>query len=278
MAATTNHASAAAVAVGESSLIGQLQYSDTFTIGAGGATAERQGYAAQTFPLPAGVDAVENNYGNPARVWGAGPFSIATDAANFPTASAPFPGTSGAGSDTGFTQRGGNGDWSIEYGLSSVFLIQFDYIQQPDRVDVSIGTSGGNIGGAGNLSIFIRTTSHPNFPEVGIYNGTVGEFNTGLTSGIAAANEWNNYAIRVDIPGQKIEVYTNEVSRGIIDIATLNGGAYVPFLDNSFVGIGGAGNDRQWSDNFQVGLPVPEPGVAGFLALSGLAWLRRRRG
>jgi len=268
---------AAGVSVGGSSLIGQLQYSDTFTIGAGAATAARQAYAPQTYPLPAGVDAVENTHGNPAQAWGSGPFSIATDAAQFPTAAAPYPGNSGAGSDTGFTQRGGGGDWSIAYGLSSEFIIQFDYVQQPDRVDVSIGSTGGNIFGGGNLSLFFRTTGHPTLPEIGIFNAGVGEFNTGLASGIAASDQWNNYAIRVDIPGQAIEVFTNEVSRGVIDLATLNGGLYAPFLNNAFVGIGGAGNDRQWSDNFQVGLPVPEPGTVALAALAGLGVLGRRR-
>lgn len=277
VAGAQNSASAAAVAVGSSSLIGQLQYSDSFTIGAGAATPERQAYAAQTYPLPAGVDAVENSHGNPAQAWGTGPFSIATDASNFPTGGAPYPGTSGAGSATGFTQRGGGGDWSIAYGLSSEFIIQFDYIQQPDRVDVSIGSSGSDIFGPGNLSIFIRTTAHPSFPEIGIYNVGVGEFNTGLTSGIGSANEWNNYAIRVDVAGREIEVFTNEVSRGVIDLSSLNGGAYAPFLNNAFVGIGGNGNDRQWSDNFQVGLPVPEPGTGLLGALAGFSLLRRRR-
>lgn len=277
LAGMSSPLSAAGVLVGGSSLIGQLQYSDSFTIGAGAATPERLAYAPQTYPLPAGVDVVENNHGNPVQAWGSGPFSIATDAAHFPTAAAPYPGSSGAGSDTGFTQRGGSGDWSIAYGLSSEFIIQFDYVQQPDRVDVSIGSSGGNIFGAGNLSLFFRTTGHPTFPEIGIYNVGVGEFNTGLTSGIASSDQWNNYAIRVDIPGREIEVFTNEVSRGVIDLGTLNGGLYAPFLNNAFVGIGGAGNDRQWSDNFQVGLPVPEPGAAALAVLGGLGLLRRRR-
>ena len=277
LAGMSSPLSAAGVLVGGSSLIGQLQYSDSFTIGAGAATPERQAYAPQTYPLPAGVDVVENNHGHPVQAWGSGPFSIATDAAHFPTAAAPYPGSSGAGSDTGFTQRGGSGDWSIAYGLSSEFIIQFDYVQQPDRVDVSIGSSGSNIFGAGNLSLFFRTTGHPTFPEIGIYNVGVGEFNTGLTSGIASSDQWNNYAIRVDIPGREIEVFTNEVSRGVIDLGTLNGGLYAPFLNNAFVGIGGAGNDRQWSDNFQVGLPVPEPGAAALAVLGGLGLLRRRR-
>jgi len=277
VAASLQPAIAAGVSVGQSSLIGQLHYSDSFTIGAGAVTPERQAYAAQTYPMPEGVDAVENLHGNPAQVWGSGPFSIATDASNFPTAGAPYPGTSGAGSDTGFTQRGGGGDWSIPYGLSSVFIIQFDYVQQPDRVDVSIGSTGGNIFGEGNLSFFIRTTDHPMHPEIGIFNAGVGESNTGLTSGIAAADEWNNYALRVDIPAQEIEIFTNEVSRGVLNLGTFNGGAYAPFLNSAFVGIGGAGNDRQWSDNFQVGLPIPEPGTAFLAAVAVVTMARRRR-
>ena len=272
----TPAAHAAGVSVGSSTLIAALQYSDSFTIGAGATVPARTGYGAQTFPLPAGVDAVENTYGNPAAAWGNLPFSIATDASNFPTGGSPYPGGSGAGSATGFTQRGGGGDWSIPYDLSNDFVIQFDYVQQTDRVDISIGTTGSNIFGAGNLNIFIRTTAHPLFPEIGIFNPGVGEFNTGLTSGIGSANQWNNYALRVNIPAQTLEVFTNETSRGVINLATLNGGAYAPFLSNDFVGIGGAGNDRQWSDNFQVGAPVPEPTS---FALAGLAagGLRRRR-
>jgi hypothetical protein len=223
------------------------------------------------------VDAVENTYGNPAAAWGNLPFSIATDASNFPTGGSPYPGGSGAGSATGFTQRGGGGDWSIPYDLSNDFVIQFDYVQQTDRVDISIGTTGSNIFGAGNLNIFIRTTADPLFPEIGIFNPGVGEFNTGLTSGIGSANQWNNYALRVNIPAQTLEVFTNETSRGVINLATLNGGAYAPFLSNDFVGIGGSGNDRQWSDNFQVGLPVPEPGSTLLAGFAGLGLLLRRR-
>src|SRR5688572_361268 len=98
----------AAISVGSSSLIGTLHYSDTFTIGAGATVPARVGYPPQTFPLPAGVGAVENNYGNPDRTWGDGgasQWSIATDASNFPTGASPYPGTSGAGSAAGFTQR-----------------------------------------------------------------------------------------------------------------------------------------------------------------------------
>jgi len=207
---------------------------------------------------------VENAYGNAEQAWGSGPFSIATDAANLPTGAAPYPGTSGAGSDTGFTQRGRGGYWSLPYGLSEDFIVQFDYVQQPDRVDVTIGSGAGGIGDAGNISLFFRTTGSA-LAQVGIYNSGVGEFDTGLTTAIPAANEWNNYAIRVNLAARTIEVFTREVSRGVLDLNTLRDGAYAPFLSNAFVGIGGAGNDRQWSDNFQVGLAEPSAPPAPFV-------------
>jgi hypothetical protein len=249
------------VAVGKSKVIRQLQYSDSFTIGGGAVSAERQGYGAQTYPLSFGVDLVESSYGNPEQSWGVGPFSIATDAANFPTAVAPYPGTSGAGSDTGFTQRGGGGDWSLPYGLSDDFVVQFDYVQQPDRVDVTFGGGGGGIGDPGNISLFFRTSGHA-LPQVGLYSPGVGEFDTGLTTAIAAPNTWNNYAIRVSLVDRTIEVFTHQVSRGVIDLKSVRDGAYAGLMANDFVGIGGSGNDRQWSDNFQVGLAVAAPVVA----------------
>ena len=265
----------AAVTVGSSSLIGQLDYSDTFTIGAGASSAARQGYAAQAFPLPTGVEAVENNHGNPPQNWPSNAWSIATDAANNPGGFG-YPGGSGAGTADGFTQRGGGGDWSIPYGLRDTFVVQSDFVQLSDRVDFTVGAVPGNIFGAGNISIFFRTTGHPSFPEIGIFNGAL-ETDTGLTSGIPAANAWENYALLVDIPNDTIEVFVNETSRGTIDLATVGGGAYAGILNNSFVGIGGAGDDRLWSDNFQVGAVIPEPSSALLLGITGLALGMRRR-
>ncbi len=264
-----------AVTVGSSTLIGQLDYSDTFTIGAGGTTAARQGYGAQTYPLPAGVEAIENFYTNASVSWPVDAWSIATDGAVNPGATG-YPGGSSAGSADGFTQRGGGGDWSIPYGLRSVFVVQTDFVQMSDRVDITIGSTPGNIFGGGNISIFFRQTGHP-IGEIGVFNGSLETIVPGLSSGISAANTWQNYALRVDVPNQSIEVFVNETSRGTINLATIGGGAYAGILNNAFVGVGGAGNDRLWSDNFQVGAPIPEPSAAILLGLAGLVGLRRKR-
>ena len=220
--------------------------------------AGRQSYTAQGFPLPFGVEVVEDAHGNTAASWPNDGWSIATDTEINPGATG-YPGTSGAGSDTGITQRGGGGDWSILYGLRDVFVVQSDFIQLDDRVDITIGQTPGNIFGAGNLSIFFRKTAHPNYPEIGIFNGSL-ESDTGLRSGIAETRQWFNYALLVNVPNETIEVFVNEGSRGTIDLKTVGGGAYAGILTNNYVGIGGAGNDRLWSDNFQVGAPgAPAP-------------------
>ena len=267
--------SQAAVTVGSSSLIGQLDYSDTFTIGAGAGSAARQAYAAQGFPLPAGVEVIENSHGNAGVSWPTNAWSIATDTAINPGGFG-YPGSSGGGSDTGITQRGGGGDWSIPYGLRNEFVVQSDFIQLPDRVDFTIGAVPGNIFGAGNISVFFRTTNHPSWPEIGIYNPGIGERDSGLTSGIAADNLWQNYAVHVDVPNQVLAFYVNEEPRGSVDLTTFESGAFAGILNNAFVGIGGAGADRLWSDNFQVGGVIPEPSTV-LLGLLGLGLVARRR-
>ena len=244
---------AVGVEVGSSTLIGELDYSDTFTIGAMSPTVARQSYPAQGFPLPFGVEVVEDAHGNAPANWPSDGWSIATDTAVNPGVTG-YQGTSGAGSDTGMTQRGGGGDWSIPYGLRDVFVVQSDSVQLDDRVDFTIGQTPGNIFGAGNISIFFRKTAHPSFPEIGIFNGAL-ESDTGLESGIGGTKVWFNYALLVDVPNETIEVFVNEESRGVIDLTTVGGGAYAGILNNAFVGIGGAGNDRLWSDNFQIGAP-----------------------
>ena len=248
------------IAVGDSTLIGELDYSDSFTIGENALSDSRKAYAPQAFPLPAGVEVIENSYGNPAVSWPFNAWSIATDAAVNPGGFGYF-GGNGSGSDSGMTQRGGGGDWSIPYGIRNNFVIQSDFVQLPDRVDFTIGGTPNTIGGADNLNVFFRQTGTSPWFEIGIYNSTIGEKDTGLNSDIAVRNGaintgWNNYALLVDVDNETIEPFVNEQSKGVIDLKVIHGGAYAGILNNSFIGIGGAGSDRLWSDNFQVGSSV----------------------
>lgn len=262
---------AAGISVGNSSLIDTLHYSDTYTLTANGGAAGRPD---NVYPVGSPGINVENSYGNPAQAWQNGLWSLNTDASMFPGSS--YPGNSGAGSATGATQTGGGWDGSFTYGISSSFVIQFDSVQAIDRVNVFTGSSG-NIGGG--MAIFFRHTAHPVFPEIGIYNG-VTEFNTGFTSGIPAAGGWHNYA--VEFTSTTVEFFVDEVSRGTLDLTTFNGGSFLGY-SNAWVGAGNtgattsAGFPISWSDNFQVGAPVPEPTSFALAGLAAVGLLSRRR-
>lgn len=282
---TLSEADAAGVAVGNSNLIGQLDYSDTFT-GTDAGGAPNRPYIAAVQPEAAYV--VESTYGNPAVSFqiGAG-FSFAGDVAgralvdgvpNYPFGLAPN--ASGAGSDTGITQTGGGVDYGLNYGLRDRYVVQVDAVQVGDRIDISSGAAVG-IFAPNSLSVFFRGDGSGN---ASLFNGAVDTAIQGIiptfNTGIAGAGQWYNYAVRYDIPGREIELFVNENSVGVIDLTTFAGGIYQNF-SNAVVGAGAGlagGENRTWTDNFQVGSVIPEPGSA-VLALFGLltlAAVRRR--
>lgn len=274
MVCAANYANAAAVAVGSSTLIQNLHFSDTFTTTANGGLADRN---TTVYPVPAAGLVVESSHGNPSQSWSTNRWSIDTDASvNDPLG--VFVG-SGGGSATGMTQTGGGVDYGIEYGLSSHFLVQFDAFQPTDRIDITAGSSRDNI--SSGLAVFFRTTGNAN-GEIGIYNPGVTvplESTTGFTTGIANINEWHNYAVRFNTANDEIEFFVDEVSRGMLDLTLYDGGKYSGLASNAAVSVGGTptSGNRFWSDNFQIGTPVPEPSGAALIGLAGLALLRRRR-
>ena len=246
------------VAVGNSTLIDGLDYSDSFTLTAKGGNPGRFSTANPNI-APPGRD-VEDSYGNAPQEWTNNQWSLSYDPDAWSTATSPYPGPSGAGSDTGITQRGGGGDWGIEYGLRHDFVVQTDFVQTTDRVDITAGSARNTVGSANGLSVFFRTTGHAMDPEIGLYASAIGERDTGLTSGIAAAGEWHNYAVRFNQVSRELEVFVDQVSRGVIDIDTVAGGAFSSYaLSNQAVSIGGVGGDRTWCDNVQVGDSLGEP-------------------
>jgi PEP-CTERM motif len=292
----------AGVAVGSSSLIQALDYSDTFTFGSG-ASGTRNGvaYNAGAFPITdAPRLALESNYGNTARSWTGSLWSLNNDA-NFLNGTIVYPGGSGAGSVSGFTQTGGGVDFGIEYDLRNDFVVQFDAVQVSDRIDITIGNfrdamPGMPSAGANGLSIFFRTNGFTNLgspAEVGIWNPAIGEalttFDTGL-SGVDLA-EWHNYAVRFNLNTLELAIFVDEIALGVIDLNTFGGpkwgggvvapGAYASVVNaatNDAVSVGASGGNRVWTDNFQVGQAVPEPGSAAMLMLGlGALGLRRRR-
>jgi hypothetical protein len=236
------------VEVASSTLIGALHYSDSFTITSEGGIAGRPGAGAFPVGLP-GIN-LEGVHGNTARSWTDARWSIAEDGTvNDP---ATVYNGSGAGSATGMTQTGGGVDYGLAYGISDHFIVQFDSVQVPDRVNITASDTLDSI--AGGLAVFFRTSGTGN-PEIGLYNGSA-EIDSGLSSGIAFKNEWHNYAVRFDIPNSLIEVYVDEVSLGVVDLAALNGGSHNT-ASNGFVNVGNTATDgaRAWTDNVQIGAP-----------------------
>lgn len=255
------------VTVGNSSLITNLDYADTFTGTDVGGEPGRPYIAALQPPQAYNV---ESDFGNPSRRWSrnnsttSGNFSIASDlgAGNpgFVNGAPPYPGnpgvnsnTSGSGSDGGFTQTGGENDYGIAYGLRDHYVVQFDAVQAIDRVNITSGATPGNIFTSDQLAVFFRGNGTG---QVSLFNGVdtavpLAIVNTGITG----SGEWHNYAVRYDRVGKEVEIFVDEVSRGTVDLTTFAGGAYQNF-SNASVSVGantGGGGNRVWTDNAQVG-------------------------
>lgn len=262
----------AGVSVGSSSLISVLDYSDTFTQTEQGGRPDRPSTPAAQ-PAPAYV--VENTYGKPSISFGpVGAFSFASDGAGLVDGTPKYPGGSGAGSILGITQTGGGVDYGLPYGLRGSYVVQVDAVQVGDRIDISSGASIGIFGG-NSLSVFFRGTGG----GASLFNGTTDTAIPGINTGITAG-QWYNYAVHYDMDGKRLELYVNQSSVGVVDLNTFAGGIYANF-SNAFVGAGAGlagGEDRTWTDNFQVGAPVPEASGA-LLTLAGFAavCLRRKR-
>ena len=279
--AATSAAHAAGVSVGSSTLIGQLQYSDTFTVG-----------------TPARPDGLYNNngsggynietvYSTPAATWT--PFYNFSFNSGAGSTCCGYPantGSANAGADaaTGLAQSGG-GDFGLLYGLNSSYTIQADAIVPGDRFDISSASVPGDFFAADSLSVFFRNDGNA-LPSIGIFNPAVGEVLVPGTTGIALGDRtWHNFAVSFDQTARTVKIYVDQSLRASLDLTTFGGvnlggtpvapGSYQNW-SNAAVGMGGAGGVF-WADNFQVGAPIPEPATGGLAALASLALLRRRR-
>ncbi len=269
-------AQAVTVIAGSSALIGTYDYTDTFDGFLDGGSNPARLYIAAVQAAPAYV--VQNTYGHPSVNFesrtrpgtGIGEFSFTNGNAvtgGFVAGSTPYPGNE-PGNSTGFTQTGAGGDWGVPYGFRTQYVVQFDAVSSEDRIDI---TSGAGIGYSASsaVSVFFRATG-----GIDIFSGGL-QTATGLNSGTTAAGQWHNYAVSFDTVAKTLNIYVDQVSRGTVDLNTFAAGAYSAGFSNAFVSVGGNGN-RIWTDNFQVGAMVPEPGSA-LLGVSALGFLTLRR-
>jgi hypothetical protein len=312
------------VVIGQSSLIGTLDYSDDMT----GTSTTNAPRWYQGGLRPQEAYNVQNVYGNTPQQFtqtrddgGVSPprpnMSFAADNGGTSgpglsngNANQLYPGTSGAGSSNGFTQAGvgtaATFDYGIPYldssGFSSLrhrFVVQFDAIQTPGQVHVNVGPAAGSIVQRDSLTIAFNgdnaaDAARANKVSLITYTTTDGLTFTpvetvvpGITTGLAGSRQWHNYAAKFDADANKVEIYLDEQSLGVVDLTTFAGGAYAGFSTDAInvgasAGTGtastGAGN-RVWTDNVQVGsVAVPEPMAAGFVGIGCLATLLRRRG
>jgi hypothetical protein len=242
-------------AVGAPSLIGVVDYSDTFTVTN---PPRRDGLYNDN---SGGAYGVEDAHGNPPATW--------TPTANFSfntAASTTGPNISGAatgndGAATGLAQSGG-GDFSIAYALRESYVVSVDAILPLDRLDISsFASAGATIASANGLTVFFRSDSAAGTnPGIGLYNGTTETAVTdstgaAVTTGINDAN-WHHFAVHFDRPNHALGIYIDGSLKARVDLATFAGGAYQNY-SNAAVGVGGAGfngTQAQWFDNFEVGL------------------------
>jgi hypothetical protein len=241
------------VPIGQSTVAGPLDYSDTFTEGIKGRVADGR------FPVTGAALDVENAYGNPPRTWSGAKWSLRKDGNLFWTTASPDPQGSWAGSRAGVTETGGAVDFGIEYGLRDDFVLQADAVQSDGRVTLTTAAVRDTTEDAAGLSVFFRPAGRA--IEVGLYNRTVGERDTGFRPALATGS-WHNYAVRFDLARRLVTVYADGGRLGTLELATFAGGAFAGLaLSNGAVSVGVrhlAGN-RAWTDNVAIGAPCPRP-------------------
>ena len=296
VAVVTCASASAGVLPGDSSLIGDLMYSEGYTL-----LTESRPDATHGTPNDE-VDPyynVETTYhGLPSVQWRrSNAFSFHQGGVNtylYTTAQ----NASNAGALSGMAQTGG-GTWTLPnaLGLDNV-IVQTDAIRTPDSaVQISALPSGDGVWdnyswSTGGLTVDFNWNGGINlikgYDPVDPGNSIWAD--SGLNSGIAnpwplgpdpPANPdaiWHNVAVNFNKPANSLGIYVDEVLLGTLDLTTFAGGIYQDYSMEA-LGIGSRG--LGWADNTQIGSPVPEPSTVGLL-LTGLlgllacAWRKRK--
>ena len=276
-----------AVAVGSSQLIDVLDYSDTLSDG----TFNRP-EADGTYPPPAEVMLVENCYSNPGRSFPGDAFSHNKDANAYGGGANPFPGTSGAGSDGGFTQTG-YGDpktFGIPYSsdmqpnaetglyetpLRDSFAFQLDAVQTSEWVGLVLGKNA-SYTDPDNLFIHFCPSTDTDPGAAIVYRNMEDVWGTmvaELPAGTCNDNTWQNYGVAL-LPNNELKIYLNETLLADVDLASVDGYAwtgagagdartgidYTGFVAPTHVAFAYCQIIKtdfrvMWTDNWQIGTP-----------------------
>lgn len=236
------------VAVGESTLVGDLMWSDTFTIA---------GRCADGYYSPVGQNAesrVDHVYALERAAGGTQWRRPADFSFNTPTSAVAEYGGNSVGNDGaagGFAQSGGGPNALALFRgvLPSRVIFQTDA-----RFTCNclwIATCNSDIPMCANSFIVKFPRYGTSAISIAVYGGA--DVPTGLTTGVADANAaWHNYAVIFDRNAQRVEVFVDEVSRGVVDLAGLG---LAMKADDSLIGFGYPGYVG-WVDNVQAGVPT----------------------
>jgi hypothetical protein len=239
------------VAVGRSTLLGPIDYADSWTEGRAGRVADG------SFPITGAALDVETVGDLAPQRWSEDLWSFRKDGNLFWTPRSPDPRGNWSGSRTGITETGGTVDFGLEYGVRDDFVVQFDAVQTDGRVAITSAGARDTTTRPDGITVGFRAAGAP--VEVAVWNSDVGERDTGFRPGLDQ-DVFHNYAVRFRRAHNDLWIYADGRRLGIVDLATFADGA---FSDLSWsgaavtVGATVADADRVWTDNVQVGPPCP---------------------
>lgn len=261
-----------AVSIGASSILGSLDYSDTFTSNSD---------TRQEDQIPTDTT-IESNYGNPSVTWIPNAWRIVKDTSpSVPSLLSPYPGSSGSGSATGMIQMANNtGSWGINYTtdgtatgspLRSAYLVQVDAVLNNGYVFIASKPSANSLFSTdGSLSVFFHKNKTTDSMDISVYDFLHGETKVADAPLGFLNGTWQNIAVEFSVSGLKI--YANQLLVTTVNLYDVSGLDYSGYSRNA-VGMGftsTAVEDRAWFDNFQVGAAVPEASPSLLLLAGGL--------
>lgn len=233
----------AGVPVGQSTVVGERMWSDTFTVAGRCASGYFNNAGQGDVTRVDSVYMVEYAVG--ATQWRR-PANFSFNTPADAVTQYAHNNTGNEGAATGFAQSGSN-YVAFRGVLPTRVAFQMDARATCDFI--AIATYSADLPDAGNgfLVKFYNTDA----VKIAAYGAA--EVDTGLTMGFTGLNtQWHNYAVIFDRAAQQVEIFIDEVSRGTVALASLG---VALNINDRCIGMGCAGYVA-WYDNVQVGVPA----------------------